>query len=66
LPATNEVFATDSVVHAPDGSVVTRGPEGLREFFITLHSAFPNRHVTVLDLLAEGDKVAARWTQTGA
>jgi predicted ester cyclase len=29
------------------------------------HEAFPDIHVTIEDLIAEGDKVVARWTGGG-
>jgi predicted ester cyclase len=43
-----------------------RGPEALKSVSRQLRTAFPNDlQVTVEDLVAEGDKVAVRWTQRG-
>ena len=41
------------------------GARALKEVFATLHRAFPDLHVTVDDLIAEGDKVVGRNTITG-
>ena len=38
------------------------GPEGFRQFYARLRSAFPDLRYTVDDLIAEGDKVVVRWT----
>jgi steroid delta-isomerase-like uncharacterized protein len=41
------------------------GAEKLKEVFRTLHRAYPDLHVAVDDVIAEGDKVVARNTVTG-
>ena len=41
------------------------GAEALKEVFARLHRAFPDLHVTVEDLIAEGDKVVARNSVSG-
>src|SRR5437764_1381191 len=41
------------------------GIEGIRNLFATLHNAFPDAHVTLDDVLAEGDKVVVRSTLSG-
>jgi steroid delta-isomerase-like uncharacterized protein len=38
------------------------GPEGFKTFFRRFRGAFPDIHITVHDTIAEGDKVALRWT----
>jgi steroid delta-isomerase-like uncharacterized protein len=43
-----------------DGSQESRGPEPFKAFYTNLRIAFPDLRVTVDDVLAEGDKVAAR------
>lgn len=47
-----------------------RGPEGkgpaLAKAFVEMYrTAFPDMHITVEDMIAEGDRVAARGTATG-
>lgn len=41
------------------------GPEGLKVFLSVFFSAFPDGKVTVEDILAEGDRVAARAVFSG-
>ena len=41
------------------------GAEALKQVFAMLLRAFPDLHVTVEDLIAEGDKVVARNSVTG-
>jgi steroid delta-isomerase-like uncharacterized protein len=41
------------------------GSEGVKKVFRTLHEAFPDLHISVEDLIAEGDKVVARERITG-
>ena len=43
-----------------NGPDKARNPEDATEIFKGAHSAFPDLHVTVTDLFAEGDKVAFR------
>jgi steroid delta-isomerase-like uncharacterized protein len=41
------------------------GVEGFKQFVMLYRSAFPDVHFTVDDIVAEGDRVATRWTATG-
>ena len=41
------------------------GAQKLKEVFARLHRAYPDLHVTVEDLIAEGDKVVTRNSVTG-
>jgi steroid delta-isomerase-like uncharacterized protein len=40
------------------------GPEGFKTFHRSFCEAFPDLHVTVNDTIAEGNKIAVRWTVT--
>ena len=51
-------------VHGLGGDAVLIGPEGFKTFHRTFCGAFPDLRVTVDDTIAEGDKVAIRWTAT--
>ncbi len=64
LDALDEIFAADYIDHAapPDQPP---GPEGLKRFFAVMESGFPDFHVTLEDIIAEGDSVAARFTFHG-
>jgi steroid delta-isomerase-like uncharacterized protein len=46
----------------PDG--VLEGPEAFKEAHRAFCSAFPDIHVEVEDVIAEGNRVAVRWTAT--
>ena len=45
-----------------DGKKPSHGQEPFKRFYMNLREAFPDLHVTVHDVLAEGDKVAVRFT----
>jgi steroid delta-isomerase-like uncharacterized protein len=47
------------------GIDVPVGIEGLRRFVSIYRTAYPDTHFTVEDQIAEGDKVATRWTAIG-
>ena len=56
--------AVDCVEHIP---IIGQGAgsEGMKQAYATLLGAFPNLHFTIEDMIAEGDKVAWRWTMRG-
>lgn len=61
-----EFFTEDLVVHigrASSDSAV--GIEGFTDRVTTALTAFPDIQIAVDDEIAEGDKVACRWTVTG-
>src|SRR5579859_2213111 len=41
------------------------GPNGLKDLATSIHTAFPDFRVTIDDMIAEGDRVVTRVTQTG-
>jgi len=41
------------------------GREGFRQHLIWFRNAYPDMHLTVDDLIAEGDRVIAFWTMRG-
>jgi steroid delta-isomerase-like uncharacterized protein len=59
----DELFATDYVGH--ESSTTIQGQEGARQFISLYRSAFSDIHFTIEDMIAEGDKVVARWSVTG-
>jgi steroid delta-isomerase-like uncharacterized protein len=63
LALIDKLVAKDYVGHTPPADF--QGPEGAREFTVMLRSAFPDMHLTVEDQIAEGDRVATRWTGSG-
>ena len=60
----DELFAPDFVYHAP-GTPELRGPEGFKQLIGMFRNAFPDLQFTVEDMIAEGDKVASRYTARG-
>src|SRR5829696_3192045 len=54
---------TDAVIHMPTGEVVNL--DGLKSFVGTFRGSFPDWHSNVNEQIAEGDKVAERWTGRG-
>jgi steroid delta-isomerase-like uncharacterized protein len=61
--AVDELMATDAAIHMPTGEVAD--PEGLKSFAAMWRESFPDWHSSVEELIAEGDKVAERWTGRG-
>jgi steroid delta-isomerase-like uncharacterized protein len=57
----------DVRVHAatPGGAPDTEGVEELRTAFSSFRSVFPDLHITVEDVVSDGDRVALRWTAQG-
>lgn len=62
--AIDEVVAPDVVFHAPAPNGMT-GVQALKQVWVTLLRAFPDIHVAIEDVVAEGDKVVYRNTVTG-
>ena len=56
-------YAEDYRHHSPDG--VIEGQEGARAMAQHLIAAMPNRIATVVDQVAEGDRVVTRWSAKG-
>jgi len=48
----------------PQADSVLIGPEDFKVIHRNFCGAFPDIHVTVDDVIADGDKVAVRWTAT--
>lgn len=61
----DELVAGDYVGHSSSPPGEVRGPGGYKQYFATLRQAFPDLHFTVEDQIAEGDRVATRWTAHG-
>jgi steroid delta-isomerase-like uncharacterized protein len=61
--AADELMAPDAEIHMPTGEVVD--VDGLKGFAGAFRDSFPDWHSTFEDLIAEGDRVAERWTGRG-
>ena len=65
--AIDEMFDENGIAHglSDDPANPLKGPHGFRPFHRTFRQAFPNMIVVVEDMVAEGDKVAARCSVRG-
>jgi steroid delta-isomerase-like uncharacterized protein len=65
LALLDELVSSDYVEHDPNYPQPVRGAEGLKQYFQTFRSAFPDLHFTIEDIIGEGDTVAVRQTGRG-
>jgi steroid delta-isomerase-like uncharacterized protein len=65
LDLVDELVAPDVVTHNPIILDAPTGPDSIRGGLEMLRKAFPDFHVEVEDLVAEGDRVAALLTMSG-
>jgi len=67
LTIADEIIAPDCLVHArvPLATDFVRGPDALRQLVLFYHLAFSDIRMSVDQVIAEGDTVAARWTGKG-
>ena len=59
----DELMAVDAAIYMPTGEMVNL--DGLKKFAGAFHESFPDWHSTFEELIAEGDRVAERWTGRG-
>src|SRR6266851_1266873 len=60
-----ELISPDAVFHVPGRSEPMRGPAGYLAIIGMMRGGFPDIQWTLEELIAEGDKVAARFTMRG-
>ncbi|WP_029112278.1 ester cyclase [Mycobacterium sp. URHB0044] len=60
-----QVIASDAVFYAPTHAEPLRGPGGYLELLAVLRNGFPDIHWTVEETIAEGNRIAARFTMRG-
>jgi steroid delta-isomerase-like uncharacterized protein len=65
LDVADELFAPNFVFHDPASGEEWHGPENVKRYAAMLRAAFPDLHQTIEEQIAEGDKVAYRWTARG-
>jgi predicted ester cyclase len=65
LDLVDELFAPDYVGHPSGPEEELRGPLGVKEYIGRLREGVPNLTLTIEDQVADGDKVATRWTARG-
>lgn len=62
LEVIDELMAKDFIIRISSLHEPFRGPEGIKQFVTGLRTAFPDIQFTVEEQIAEGDKVACRFT----
>ena len=67
LRIADEIIASNCAYHINDpiSSRSGSGPEQAMKEVVTYHAAFPDLHITIEDLFAEGDRAMVRWTFQG-
>lgn len=63
LSIVDELFAPEHIFRAAGGRVLDR--QGHKQMIANFQSAFPDGQNTVIDVVAEGDRVASRWMYRG-
>ena len=65
--AIDEMFAENGIAHglSDDPANPITGPKGFKPFHVLFRDAFPNMNIVVEDMVAEGDRVAARCSVRG-
>ena len=61
----DELLAPDYTNHSPATPDLPTGPEGVKAVVSMFRSGMPDLRVVVEDMIAEGDKVATRYTLEG-
>jgi steroid delta-isomerase-like uncharacterized protein len=65
LAVIDELIAENHVDHDPAQAGGPGGPQGMRAFVEMYRSAYPDTHLEIGEMIAEGDLVAMTWTATG-
>ena len=65
LAVLDELTAANYVGHDPANHNAGRGPDAEKQMVSTYRTAFPDLEIIIDDMVAEGDKVATRWTARG-
>lgn len=60
-----ELITSDFILHSAVPGDEIRGREGIKQFYMLLHHAFPDIRFTIEDQIAEGERVVTHWTAQG-
>jgi steroid delta-isomerase-like uncharacterized protein len=61
----DDIIAVDALGHDATSSEPRRGIESIRQVAVSFRNAFPDGEYFLDDLVAEGDRVVARWRLVG-
>jgi predicted ester cyclase len=59
-----ELFVPNYTIHQGSQSIKT-SHEALKQGIVAAHDTFPDFHMTIDNLVGQGDKTAAHWTNSG-
>jgi steroid delta-isomerase-like uncharacterized protein len=65
LALVDELYTADYMIHDPSTPNFPGGHAAFKQFVSNLQTGYPDIHVTIEDIMAEGDKVVWRWHITG-
>lgn len=65
LSLADQLFTPNYVHHDPATQDFGRGPDGEKKRASLYRAAFPDLHLTIENIIAEGDTVMARWSCHG-
>ena len=66
LSIPDKIFGRSFVINDPGSPVpLVMGPDGVKGRITDYRAAFPDLEIEVEDVIAEGDRVATRWTLRG-
>jgi steroid delta-isomerase-like uncharacterized protein len=65
LSAIDTLFSPDYIPHDPSNPDRQGGIDGAKQFIRMFHTGLTNQEYIVEDMIAEGDRVAYRWTIVG-
>lgn len=61
----DEILSDEFVIHASNPDKEVHGTKGVRQFFTSIRTAFPDIGFTIIDQVAEGNKVVTHWIAEG-
>jgi steroid delta-isomerase-like uncharacterized protein len=64
MSAADAIFASEIQFHYPLGDL--SGADAVKAYIAAVRTAFPDIRFTLADLVAEGNRVAARWMLAGS
>ena len=65
LDAADEIFAAAHDYHDPSSPGIGPGPEGMKQLLSVYHTAFPDSHWTVDEMMEAGDRVISVGPEEG-
>lgn len=65
LAVVEEIYDANCVRHDPATPNLATGLENLKQQAALYRAAFPDLHITIEDIIVEGEKVVMRWSSSG-